>query len=294
MLKRDHVWLLWEWSEDAYLVEDFLRQADHLDLRVKVFDPDGFRRLSMNTVAQDYPVILWDRAGDVHREAQYISDWAEAAGSRVINPVRGTLLAMDKAHLHRLLLQNHLPVPQTRVLTDSSNGEDLHWGCGKFLVLKPGISGGGEGVRIQHWSEDSLREAMSARPGEPWLLQEFIEPAMVTGRRAWFRVYHLFGEIRVCWWDNTTHIYDLMPCEEVGLMGFHDLRTLGLHLANRFPMQFFSTEIVYCSDGAPLLIDYINDPCDLRSRARIPNGVPEELLNWVFQRIFEVARAVGE
>lgn len=297
MLDRDHIWLLWEWTEDTLLVENLLSRAAQSGLRVKTFTPTDFARFDLGSMLGQPPVILWDRAGDVHHEALRISDWAEALGSRVINPVRGTLLAKNKARLHEMLVQHNLPVPWTRLINDQSPPQDLDCGCGKYMVLKPERSGGGEGVRIQEWSQESLHAAMKSRPGETWLLQEYVEPAVIGGRRAWFRVFHLFGDIRICWWDNRTHIYDFLPECEVNMMGFNDLEILGMKIGASFPMQFFSTEIVYRRDvpggghsPKPVIVDYINDPCDLRSKKTVHDGVPEELLDWLFWRLFEAAK----
>jgi hypothetical protein len=290
MLPRDHIWLLWEWSEDTLLVQNLLGRAETAGLRIKTFTPPEFDHFDFGALLGCPPVILWDRAGDVYPEALRLSDWAEALGSRVINPVRGTLLARDKARLHELLVQHNLPVPYTRLINDSSPPEDLDWGCGKYLALKPERSGGGEGVRIQEWCQASLRTAMRSRPNETWLLQEFIEPTIINGRRAWFRVFYLFGDLRICWWDNRTHVYEFLPEGEVNHLGFNDLEILGMKIAASFPLQFFSTEIVYRADGRPVIVDYINDPCDLRSKTHYHDGVPEELLDWVFWKLFSAAK----
>ena len=293
----DHIWLLWEWTEDSLLVENFLSRAAQSGLRVKVLPPAEFKSLDPGVMLGCPPVILWDRAGDVYPEALHLRDWAEALGSRVINPVRGSLLARNKARLHDMLLQRNLPVPYTKLIHDLSPSSDLDWGCGRFLVLKPERSGGGEGVRIQEWCETCLRAALHSRPGETWLLQEHVEPALISGRPAWFRVFYLFGDIRICWWNHRTHVYDILPEGEVNRLGFNDLEMLGMKIGSSFPMQFFSTEIVYRADGPagehslkPVIVDYLNDPCDLRSKVHTPDGVPEELLNWVFERVFAVAR----
>jgi hypothetical protein len=289
MSRRDHIWLLWEWAEDTLLVSDFISRAKLSGLRVKTLTLAEFSHLDLKALYGQPPVVLWDRAGDIYPEARHLSDWVEALGSLVINPVRGALLARNKAHLHNLLVQHNLPVPFTKLIHDNSPSEDLDWSCGRFLVLKPERSGGGEGVRIQDWSEDSLRSTMKSRPGETWLLQEHIEPAVIEGRRAWFRVFYLFGDIRICWWDNRTHIYHFLHDREINRLGFNDLEMLGMKIGSSFPMQFFSTEIVYRQDNKPVIVDYLNDPCDLRSKMHTPDGVPEELLDWVFGRVFEAA-----
>lgn len=289
MIARDDVWLLWEWSEDSYLAEDFLWRAAARNLRVRAITPSEFDSIAVNCPDVVFPGIIWDRASDVYPQARCISDWAEASNSRIINPVRGLMLARDKAHLHRLLLQQRLPVPETTILQSASNPADMACQVEKYQVLKPATSGGGEGVRMAEWDENSLMSEMQTRPEETWLLQEYIQPAEMAGRRAWFRVFYLLGDVRVCWWDDQTHIYELIPCEEVTTLGFSELKQLIRRIAFAFPFQFFSAEIAFRYDGQPVIVDYINDLCDLRSRSRIYNGVPPELLDWVFQKIFEAS-----
>jgi len=284
---KDHVWLFWEWGEDSHLAADLIKHAAARNLRARAFFYEDLP--SPGELRLQAPLLLWDRAGDVYESARRLADWAEALGSRVINPARGMLLAKDKAVLHKLLELRGLPVPHTRFFTDASSLEEMQLSLGKYLVLKPVRSGGGEGVRIQEWCEKCLREAMRTRSGETWLLQEHVDPCIMAGRRAWFRVFYLFGEIRICWWDNHTHIYEWMPLEEVECQGFAELLSLGRRIGEAFPLQFFSTEIALCADGRLVVVDYVNDPCDLRSISRIPNGVPTELLDWVFGKILDKA-----
>ena len=287
MAPRDHVWLLWEWGEDSHVAAELLKSAAARDLRARAFFYEDLP--SLDELRHSAPHLLWDRAGDVYESARRLADWAEALGSRVVNPARGMLLAKDKAVLHKLLEQRGLPVPRTCFLTDTSPLEEIQSSLGQYLVLKPVRSGGGEGVRIQEWCENCLREAMGSRPGETWLLQEHINPCIMAERRAWFRVFYLFGDIRICWWDNQTHIYEWMPLEEVERQGFAELLSLGRRIGEALPLQFFSTEIALCADKRLVVVDYVNDPCDLRSISRIPNGVPTELLDWVFGKILNKA-----
>ncbi len=292
MTARDHVWLFWEWNEDSHVAADLLKHAAARKLRARVFYYEALPGL--DELRWRPPLVLWDRAGDVYESARRLADWSEALGSRVINPPRGMLLAKDKSVLHGRLEQRSLPVPHTQFITHASSLEEIQFSFGKYLVLKPVRSGGGEGVRIQEWCESCLREAMNSRPGETWLLQEHIEAAQIAGRRAWFRVFYLLGDIRICWWDNYTHIYEWIPLQEVERLGFSELLQMGRCIGEAFPLQFFSTEIAYRKDGRPVIVDYVNDPCDLRGICRIPNGVPEESLDWDFGGILDAAASLDK
>jgi hypothetical protein len=290
MMARDHLWLLWEWTEDSPLVEELHSRAARELLHVQAYSPAEFSQFDVRSLETRRPSLLWDRAGDIHPEAQRLADWAEAWGCRVVNPARGTLLARDKGLLHQLLHRHQLPVPDTHFLQSHATPDEIAWVRGQYLVLKPVRSGGGEGVKIQVWDEDALLQAMHSRPGVTWLLQEHVEPAIMAGRRAWFRVFYLFGEVRVCWWDNRTHVYAYLPEKEVDLLGLGELITLGKAIGATFPMQLFSTEIVCRQNGKLVIVDYLNDPCDLRSQTRVPDGVPELIINWILDRIFQIAQ----
>ena len=81
MRLRDHIGVLWEWTEDTFLVDTLLSRAEQSGLRIKTFTPADFKSLDIGTMLGCPPIILWDRAGDIYPEAQRLSDWARCSAS---------------------------------------------------------------------------------------------------------------------------------------------------------------------------------------------------------------------
>jgi len=41
--------------------------------------------------------------------------------------------------------------------------------------------------------------------------------------------------------------------------------------------DFFSTEIALAKDGRYVVVDYVNDPCDMRPQSKHFDGVPDTI-----------------
>jgi hypothetical protein len=50
-------------------------------------------------------------------------------------------------------------------------------------------------------------------------------------------------------------------------------------------LNFFSTEIVLNRAGQWVAVDYVNDTCDLRLKSRHADGVPDEVVQRIAERI---------
>ena len=54
-------------------------------------------------------------------------------------------------------------------------------------------------------------------------------------------------------------------------------------------LDFFSTEIVLTEDGNFLLIDYVNDQCDMRIKSRHYDGIPDNIVNEIIKNMLKYA-----
>jgi hypothetical protein len=52
-------------------------------------------------------------------------------------------------------------------------------------------------------------------------------------------------------------------------------------------LDFFSSEIAITDDGAFVVIDYVNDICDMRLQSRHPDGVPDAVVEYICESIAE-------
>ena len=117
-----------------------------------------------------------------------------------------------------------------------------------------------------------------------------ILPDDLDGKRAWFRVYYAFGEIIPCWWDDRTHMYsELSPAHErrYGLKGLRDV----MHTIQSIcRLDFFSSEIAYTAEKRFIVVDYVNEVCDMRLQSKYENGAPDVIVHRIEQLL---AREVG-
>jgi hypothetical protein len=110
-------------------------------------------------------------------------------------------------------------------------------------------------------------------------LQEKIEPAMLGSERAWFRVFYVFGRTFLTWWNDVTHLYRPVKSEEEDDLGLAPMRQIIRTIAALSELDFFSAEIALTIDGRFVVIDYVNDVCDMRPQSEHPDGVPDGLID---------------
>lgn len=218
------------------------------------------------------------------------------SGARVVADPDDVKAAADKSITHFDLARADVPVPftvlirnweSTRKLTDEEKE-----GLGFPFVIKPALGYGQRGVKIVD-QKGTLKEIAQARKfnmGDNFLLQEYIEPKELNGELAWFRVFHIFGEIIPCWWHPVTHAY-----RQVTLKEMHECRLLPLirittEIARISRIDWFSCEIAISKkDGKFVTVDYVNDQCAINPQSRYKDGVPDDLIVHIAERIVEKA-----
>lgn len=233
-----------------------------------------------------------DRASDWDEVFEELVDWARGAGVFRLNPTERARAAWDKAAMHRRFQAAGLPTPSTVILPAWEEAPEPLWPedlAGAPWIAKPAFGGGGEGVRRIHGPED-LTALRMAFPDQPFLVQRYVRPRWLAGRPAWFRVLYAVDTPFPCWWDPETHRYRPVTAAEAEAFGLQPLWNLGRRIAAVCGLDLFSTEIALEEDGGFLCIDYVNDPIDTRPQSLAPEGVPDEVLRRIADRI---AEAVG-
>jgi hypothetical protein len=258
---------------------------------------------------------LLDRASEADPAFLPLVDIAKSIGAQRFNPRELADRAYDKAAVHHLFLQDGIPTPRTIILPAYYHQPelpplDLHPLGGNFTA-KPALGGGGDGVIMEISRLEQIQSARQHFPEQQYLLQEHITPKIVNGIPAWFRVIYCLGEIFVCSWDTTTHVYT--PIHESGGhdLGGHagppqqsnppqpvgavlgdgsilaGLREVTRRIAALCRLDLFSTEIALTEDDRLLVVDYVNDPIDLRLQSRAVDGVPDFIVERIATRIVE-------
>ena len=160
------------------------------------------------------------------------------------------------------------------------------------FIAKPALGYGQRGVRvIKSWM--SLQEVAEARlfdPGDNFLLQEFITPRNLEGIPAWFRVFSIFGEIVICWWNTETGVYRQVTLKEFEHYRLSPLARTVSEISSITGIEWFSCEIaINDKTGRFTVVDYMNDQFDVSSQSQRAAGVPDDLVILFVQRFVEKA-----
>jgi hypothetical protein len=190
--------------------------------------------------------------------------------------------------MHRILGAALHTLP-TITLPSYSEQEELPFldtaTLGGRLAVKPAYGGGGEGVVLDATTLEHIQAARRARPEERFLLQRYVVPVEVAGRPAWFRVIYCTGQVFPCWWHTQTHVYTPVTAEEEAGHGLDLLRTIAAAIASHSELDLFSFEVAVTADGRFVVVDYVNDPLDLRLQSRTPEGVPDDVVRAIAERL---------
>lgn len=208
-----------------------------------------------------------------------------------INPVEVVQHAVDKATMHLEFLSKGIEVPYTIIISPFNKKKEVELSLtelarlGRPFIIKPAnTTGGGTGVILGAESLKDVIESRQHHKNDKYLLQEKIIPAPFSGRRGWFRVFCIFGLILPCWWDDETHIYHMITKSEVTSYGLRPLITITRKIEDVCRMDFFSTEIAITTAKKFVVVDYVNDLCDMRLQSRHFDGVPDTVVTEIARR----------
>jgi hypothetical protein len=291
--------IAWNWEYDADFIagteyECALRgistyriNTDHL--------PHVLRRLKLGEITFQ---AFFDRASDSDTAFLPLVTWMEEHAYCVINPYHRVINAVDKATMHLELITNGLNVPNTLIIPPYNDQRHITFTetelaqLGTPFVIKPAnTTGGGTGVILNAMKTDDIITARQEHKNDKYLIQETICPKVLDGKRAWFRVYFAFGEIIPCWWDDKTHRYTQLILEEEELYGLHALRETMQLIQKVCGLDFFSSEIALTDQGKLVIVDYVNEVCDMRLQTKYYNGAPDVVVHKIEQLIADHVRA---
>ena len=151
---------------------------------------------------------------------------------------------------------------------------------------------GQQGVKIidQKPKLKDIAEARKFDEGDNFLLQEYIEPLDLAGAPAWFRVYHLFGEIIPCWWDPQTHANRQVTLKQMDEYQLLPLMRITSEIARITHIDWFSCEIAINKRNKRfVVVDYMNDQCAVYPQSKHKDGIPDDLIVHMAERIVDKA-----
>jgi hypothetical protein len=287
--------LAWNWEYDAEFAAILGSACLDRSLTLLSVTPENLGRiiedLSRGEVA--FSAFL-DRASEADPQFQPLVDWARCGGVYRLNPQERALKAMNKASMHLEFITAGIHTPYTIILPPFREQPELAppdlSPLGRRFIIKPAHGGGGEGVVAEAVSFSQAREARQAFPYDYYLLQAHIEPSLLAGRPAWFRVIFCGGRVFPCWWDPATHIYQSVSSEEEGLFNLAPLTSITVVIARICGLDMFSTEIALTPSGEFVSVDYVNDQIDLRPQSKACDGVPDEIIHTIAATLAEMVK----
>jgi hypothetical protein len=286
----------WNWEYDADFIGLLCQACHSLDLNFLEVTPSNLEE-SLVSLKAGYGAFraFLDRASDSDRQFLRLVDWARQHAAIYLNPYEQAIQTWDKAAMHHALIAAGLYTPYTIILPSCEQQPGLHYldlrPLGERFTIKPAHGGGGEGVVIEACSLEEVLLARQTYPTDQYLLQAHITARRFGPRLAWFRAIYCMGEVYPCWWDPETHIHTPVTSEEETDYHLEPIRGMTARLASLCGLHLFSTEIAFTPEDLFVVVDYINDPIDLRLQSKAIDGVPDQIVHAVADRLAQLIRS---
>jgi hypothetical protein len=197
-----------------------------------------------------------------------------------------------KASSHPRLLQAGLPLPPTVILPKGSADRELTSAeramVGEDCVMKPSIGWANRGVKVGVVpTRENIAAARDFDRNDDWLVQKRIKWTQFGNRPAYVRAYNLLGHRSLLWWsrENGHDAYDLLTWDDLRKYDLLGAVQIVDRIAALSGVEYFCSEIAITEASGPdrfVLIDYINDQCDMDPFPRPgTTPVPEAWVRWV-------------
>ncbi len=272
---------------------------DFVDLIEKTLQSNGLSTyvITENNILEITELVkhkkLWfrsylDRASDVDDAFTELAKILTKRNCRIFNPYKNVDHAIDKATMHLEFISAGINVPYSIIIPPLKEKEELIISVddlailGRPFIIKPCITTGG-GIGVVTGAE-TLKEVLLERrtnKSDKYLIQQKIIPGDLEGKRAWFRCFWAFGKPICVWWNDQTHIYEILTAEQIKKFGLRKLNQITKTIVQLTHLDFFSTEIVLTPEKNFVVIDYVNDQCDMRLKSVHKDGVPDQIVNQI-------------
>jgi len=298
MMKFYHLGLAADWEYDSDFLQMIEEKARASGLETLAIWPESVEDISSRLREQQigFHYIL-DRASLSSPEFNDLIWLAQKQGTIIFDPPEKVHRAADKATMHLEFISQGILTPYTIILPPFEQNASLEGlgldlsAVGHPFVIKPAsFTGGGMGVIKDGSSLEDIQRARQEFPLDKYLIQEKIEPKILDGRRFWFRVFFSWGLIQAAWWNDETHIYKELTREEITNYNLQVLFNLAEKIQRICELNFFSTEIVLDKKNRLIVVDYVNEICDMRLQSRHDDGVPDRLVERIAESLIAFIR----
>jgi hypothetical protein len=294
MFQHFDLCLAWNWEYDQGFVGLLQAACDARQVSLLQVTPENLESiliaLGRGEISFD---CFFDRASESDNRFYSLVEGAESQAVAMINPASLAKRAWDKAQMYEQFDHLGLLMPETCVISSFQDQPDpppLDLDLlGANLVIKPAHGGGGMGVHVGVTGRDQIDRIRQEFPDDQYLLQSYVHVAMHMDRPAWFRVIYCTGVIFPCWWHPESHVYQVVSEAEELRFGLQPLRSITDLIRRICRLDLFSTEIALTPEGKFLVIDYVNDPIDLRLQSQATDAPPDEIVRAIAEKLADIA-----
>ncbi len=293
------VGIAWDWEFDrdfVFGIENECVAAGLSTFRIEPHNVDAVTKM-VRSRKIGFRIFL-DRASDSDDHFLPLAKILSKARTTIINNYPHVDFAKDKANMHLALMGEGINVPYTIIISPYNTLQEVELSLtelehlGRPFIIKPAnTTGGGLGVVVGAETLKQILDTRQHHKNDKYLLQETIQPALLEGSIAWFRVFYAFGATIISWWDHRTHIYRSLTKQEERKFKLSKLHTIINTIQKSCRLDFFSSEIAYTHDGKFVAVDYVNEICDMRLQSRHIDGVPDALVSQIQRQFAKYARS---
>jgi hypothetical protein len=90
-----------------------------------------------------------------------------------------------------------------------------------------------------------------------------------------------------CWLNDLTHIYSEITEDDFIKYNLNEMNNIVKKIKEITNLDFFSTEIALTKDQKFIVIDYVNDQCDMRFQSKHLDGVPDKVVYQIIEAMAE-------
>lgn len=288
----------WNWEYDRDFIYQINDTCLKLGLKPYIVNPFNLSEtLQLLKERQIKFLSFFDRASDTDSRFLELTQVLQEHGAFFVNHPDKIKWIDDKALIHMDCVINEIPVPQTFIYYPTDERRmilDKIKHIGAPFVLKPahGVDSGGMGVLLNVHTVEDVQQWHSKYKNYIFLLQKQIEPCLLDKRVAAFRVFYVFSKIFPCWWDPVTHIYEVVTKEDINKFRLEPLYAITKKIWKIYSLGFFSTEISMGKDSRFVVIDYINDQCDMRRKTKFNDAVCDTVIDAVAREMAEKIKRI--
>lgn len=275
--------IAWNWEYDAGFIRLLEQAASGANSSLFQVTPQNLEQQYHKIFNREVSLNgFLDRASDSDTTFNSLSSWARQNVPVYFNHPLAAARANDKAEMHYALIDAGLQTPYTIVIPPFERQPDLPpldlVPLGSRFAIKPVHGGGSEGVIMEARDLTHIVDARRQFPTDSYLLQATIRPVILESKPAWFRILYCCGLVFASWWHPTSHLYTIVSEEQINQYHLVELEGITRIISNHIALDLFSTEIALTEDGRFVVVDYINDPIDLRLQSEAGDGVPDMIV----------------